>query len=204
MYNINLHDELLQAGLNQDLNEINRDFDKTINELEQVLSLYLGQLEYAKSQKLHPYIVLLNFTINLNILLLDNKLTSKYLVNSKTEWEKRYFARTLCILTYEATEDIPELTGSLFKKTLSELNNGNHYLNELKTLSASLHQFKAKHRVFLKNIRNNTFGHREHNSEIQIKAIIDLNWAEIIDINTSFDSILRNYGAFLQRIMANI
>ena len=204
MTNKNLSDNLFERKILKNIEEINIYFEKTILELESALRVYVDGLECCKENRFEILSKLYNTIIHINLLLLDNKTTAKNLINAKTLWQKLYYIRIFYTIAYEALDDIPQITGKDFRTLLSTLSNGEKYLQELKNLSKPLQEFKIKNNDFLKKVRNITFAHRDHNSELQISLIKLLNWGDAIDLMLSFDPIIRGYGQFMQSILSDL
>lgn len=204
MLDKHLSDSLLEKKIVENRDNLNLAFDKTINELESVLHVYVSGLEYCKEKQFNILSSLHNTIIQFNLLLLDNKTTAQNLANAKTQWQKQYYIRIFYTLAYEAMEDIPQITGKEFRTILSSLPNGDKYLQELNTLSKILIEFKNSNNTQLKKVRNATFAHRDHDSKFQVSLILSLNWGDAIDLMLSFDPILRGYGEFMQRIFADV
>lgn len=204
MFNKQLSDNFLEKKLLANKDEINLSFTKTILELESVLEIYVGGLEYCKERKFEILIILHDTIIHVNLLLLDNKTTAQNLANAKTQWQKLYYIRIFYTIAYEALDDIPQITGKEFRTILLKLPNGNRYLQKLNDLSKELFEFKNNNNGLFKKVRNATFAHRDHDSEFQVSSILSLNWGDAIDLIATFDPILRGYGQFMQSILSDV
>ena len=199
-----LSDILLEKKLIENKGEINGLFEKTILELESVLQIYVGDLEYCKERKYEILTNLYDIIVHINLLLLDNKTTVQNLINAEKIWQKFYHIRIFYTIAYEALEDIPQITGKDFRSILLALPNGNKYLQELNILSKALFKFKDDNNELFRKVRNVTFAHRDHDSEFQVSSILSLNWGDAIDLMLTFDPILRGYGQFMQTILLDI
>ena len=204
MFNKQLSDNFLEKKLLENKDDVNLSFNKTILELESVLEIYVGGLEYCKERKFEILTILYDTIIHINLLLLDNKTTAQNLANTKTQWQKLYYIRIFYTIAYEALDDIPQITGKEFRTILLKLPNGNRYLQKLNNLSKELFEFKNNNNDLFKKVRNVTFAHRDHDSEFQVSSILSLNWRDAIDLMLTFDPILRGYAQFMQSILSDV
>jgi hypothetical protein len=199
-----LSDKILAEKFLENEGEMNSFFEETLSKLEMALQILISDLEYCKEKKFEILTYLYNSIIHINLLLIDNKTTAKNLANAKTKLQKLYYIRIFYTIAYEALEDIPQITGKEFRTILQGLPNGNIYILELNTLSKGLFDFKNNNNDLFKNVRNLTFAHRDHDSELQVSSILGLNWGDAIDLMLSFDPILRSYGQFMESILSDV
>lgn len=146
-------------------------------------------------------IILWNAFGFLNLLSYDLISVGYNLLFEKRCWQKVYFARQVALLMYEGSLDIPELLGKYFKAIFKEIPNAKDYISQLKIYNGELTAFRTENIEYLKNIRINVCGHRDHNIDNQLNIIQSINPYEIINLMMSFDSTLRKIMDQLQPLI---
>lgn len=137
----------------------------------------------------------------LNILAYDLTSVGHSLYFEKGRWQKIYFARQVALLIYEALEDIPVITGKVFKIHFQEVKGiaaADQFLGDMKALGKLLNQFKTLHRERLLNIRINVAAHRDIDINKQLEIIGSIDPYEIINLMFEFEKIVRGYIDNLQ------
>ncbi len=74
-------------------------------------------------------------------------------------------------------------------------------MNQLKSYKKELEDYKTEHVKLLKEIRNSSAGHRDHNIDEQIKVIQQINPYETIKLMTNFEKIVRKIMDHLQPLI---
>lgn len=122
-------------------------------------------------------------------------------------WRKIYFARQVALLIYEAFEDIPVITGKIFKIHFEEVRGikaADDFLEELKSLGKKLNKLKSDNREYLLNIRINVAAHRDLDINKQLDIITNINPYSIIAIMTDLENILKAYNNLLQDLIVRL
>lgn len=147
-----------------------------IADVEQQISVW--EEEQAKNPKanFHDEIELFNviadfFRLNGRLILieLDINTARKYLVNSKTEYEYRFFARRIYTLLYEAKKGLADKVSNLFPKLQSIVDAKNFGVYERE--KKNLHAFLNKHQTELMDVRNKNEAHKTEAFESQVESI---------------------------------
>lgn len=128
--------------------------------------------------------------VSLYALLIDQDLSQLMtdMVCAIGDDRRRYVARNLAVLLYEASTDLAELTGGQFRKSLSKLKIPPEWLVELNEVSRDLNSFKNKHRDFLVQIRNMVSAHRDKNAISQYELMNSLEPLEIVRLGPEFQN----------------
>lgn len=143
----------------------------------------------------------------LNILAYDLISVGYNLYFEKGRWQKIYFARQVALLIYEALEDIPVITGKLFKIHFQDVKGiaaADQFLGDLKALSKQLGQFKDAYREELLNIRVNVAAHRDIDIDRQLGIIGNIDPYRMIDLMLEFEKIIRSYIDKLQSLIVRL
>ncbi len=122
-------------------------------------------------------------------------------------WQKVYFARQVALLIYEAFEDIPAITGKIFKIHFEEakgLKAADEFLEEMKSLGKRLNKLKSDNREYLLDIRINVAAHRDSDINKQLDIITNINPYSIIYIMTELEKILKGYSNILQDLIVKL
>jgi hypothetical protein len=137
----------------------------------------------------------------LNLLSYDLISVGYNLYFERKPWQKVYFARQVSLLIYEGMMDIPDLLGKSFKDIFANISDSQLYMNQLKTYKKELEDYKSLYSEKLKEIRNSTAGHRDHNIDEQIKVIQKINPYDTIKMMTDFEKIVRKIMDHLQPLI---
>lgn len=120
---------------------------------------------------------------------------------AETEWQKRFYARQICTVMYESSNDILELLGKDFKSIIAQRINITSFEHDLEEIKSKLSQFKAEHSEYLRTVRNNTSAHKDKDILKQIDIISGINWTDTLHIAMKFEGIINALGGFLQKVI---
>jgi len=109
---------------------------------------------------------------------LDIALLLKNFLTSKTDLEKKIYAKMLVLNLYEFIEDIPQIFGRDFMNALPDVVN-NELLDELKNIKKAIQNIKTESHTYLKEIRNTVVGHKDHNTFIQVEVLDKIDFDKI-------------------------
>ncbi len=137
----------------------------------------------------------------INLISMDIKTTQIGMYFTETDWHKRFYARQICTIMYESTDDIFELLGKEFKDLVSNRIDISPFEYELRDIRSRLNKFKTNHSAYLQKIRNYTAAHKDKDVLIQSDIISSISWTNIIEITMEFETIINDFGSFLQKLI---
>ena len=75
--------------------------------------------------------------------------------------------------------------------------------HELRNIRARLRQFQTTYSDYLQLVRNNTAAHKDQDVLKQLDIITNINWSETIQTTITFERIINDLGAFLQKLISS-
>ncbi len=121
---------------------------------------------------------------------LDVKTAYKYLLNAKSEYEYRFFARRIYTLLYESNRGLGEPVGSMYSKLENIVDE--KYFNPYKCAKKDLFAFFYKHKDEFQDVRNKNEAHKYADFEEQLASIENLSVAKSIELIQEGDVYLYN------------
>ncbi|SET12381.1 hypothetical protein SAMN04487998_1249 [Hymenobacter actinosclerus] len=104
----------------------------------------------------------------------------------KDRWSENFYIRILCTLSYEFLNDAIEVTGSKTNKLIESYSlneaNKNRISVDIKEIRIKLQLIYKRHNIFLKEVRNNTMAHKNHESYITIDYIERLDFQKSVEV----------------------
>lgn len=102
---------------------------------------------------------------------LDIFILCKQYLETNKEFEKLILAKQISAATYELLDDLPTIYGKRFKTAIEGTENEKEILEGRVKLQKSLNTFKSEFSMELKEIRNFTIAHKDHDSLRQLEII---------------------------------
>jgi hypothetical protein len=152
--------------------------------------------EKATQAKLPSYQGIYNVGLFLALLEQDISAFSESILFARTAWHRRFHARNLAVLLYEASEDLPALLGRDFRAWITKLTIGSSWLDSLNGISKKLSNFHKTHGRFLKEIRIYIGAHREHDAILQMSVMEKLDALEVYRRGAELSEPLRELVAY--------
>ena len=173
-----------------------------IPELQKTIDTIKREHQRASDANLEHFAQFYNVVLFILVMDYDVSVLSQYYVKAYTRyWEKKFVARQMAILLYEASEDIPQLLGGDFRASLKTIPLWNEAEKELNKISKELNRFKRSHSEMLKELRNFVTVHRDHNTVKQMDIIDNLNPDKIYALLGDFYDIMNTLALFMIRIV---
>ncbi|MFA9187645.1 hypothetical protein AAGV33_05280 [Flavobacterium sp. FBOR7N2.3] len=113
-------------------------------------------------------------------------------LNSKHDWQNKFYARSMILILNEHLEKIHNLMNSKFYKFLSSNRVFNSLENEIVESKKSYKDLNRR-KSMLSNLRNNTIGHRNENGESFYNSINNLDLQEIFNLVLDTQKILSKF-----------
>lgn len=113
-------------------------------------------------------------------------------LNSKHDWQNKFYARSMILILNEHLEKIHNLMNSKFYKFLSSNKVFNSLENEIVESKKSYKDLNRR-KSMLSNLRNNTIGHRNENGESFYSSINNLDLQEIFKFVLDAQKILLKF-----------
>ena len=139
----------------------------------------------------------------ITLISIDVKTIQAGMYFAETEWHKRFYARQICTIMYESAKDIFELLGKDFKAIIIKRIDITPFEHELRNIRARLRQFQTNYSDYLHLVRNNTAAHKDQDVLKQLDIITNINWSETIQMTITFERIINDLGAFLQKLISS-
>lgn len=191
----------LEQELAKQEKELRKIFSANYKTQQATLELFEKSIKHCDFNNFKDNRIIWNLAGYINIVSYDLKLVGENLFFYKDEWAKRFFARQSALIIYEAINDIPALSGKKFRTLLESYSDAPQLKEDLKELMKAINDYKRKNFKRLQVIRHNCAAHRDQDCIEQLKIIAEINWSESIGYVTQFDTILMNYGKFMQKVI---
>jgi len=129
---------------------------------------------FSHSRRIH--------NVTLYVLLLDQDIAAltDNMMRAVSQERRIFVARSLAVLLYEASHDLPNLLGGDYRESLLTLSIPDEWFDEGKEVSKRLNRFKNEHREFLGKIRNLVGAHRDNDAITQLEAMEALDPLEVM------------------------
>lgn len=143
--------------------------------------------------------------VSLFVLLVDQDLhwLTSEMIHAVGDEHRKFIARQMAALLYEATEDLPALLGGDYRSALRAIGVDQEFFPTLNAISKQFNAFKQKHASELQEIRNLVGAHRDHNAIAQMTLIEELRPLRIQGLAAEFSVPIRALADWLTRLTAN-
>lgn len=118
--------------------------------------------------------------------------------------KKNYYSRQLCLLLFEAIEDLPSVLGKDFRKALLAIPVDAGLVDELNQITKKLARLSHNYSADLKKIRTVAGAHRDHDASLQLSVIKTIDSGKIAQIAGELDSILDELVRWFTKIMGRM
>ena len=170
-------------ALEDALNTINNEYEKALNNKE--------------DDKMKIY------NVSLFMLTVEYDVSSiKFMIPFQMDkWNKKFLARQLAVLMYEATDDFLELLGKDYREMIKKLSDGETLLELLNDITKGLNEFKKKNKQTLHEIRNYCGAHRDKNGYKQLALINSIESNDMLDLAAEFMIPVSKLTPYFSRVM---
>jgi hypothetical protein len=155
-----------------------------------------SRCEEATRSNLSTYYEIYNVGLFVALLEQDISAYSEAIFFARSEWHRQFFARSLALLLYEATQDLPQLLGKNYRALLKDLELGFKWLDTLNHIHSKLSTFSKSHRPFLWKIRNYVSAHRDHNALLQLEIMSEFKAIDVYRLGAEFSIPLNELVTF--------
>ena len=114
--------------------------------------------------------------------------------------EKKYVARQLAVLLYEASNDLPNLLGKEFRGSLKTLLLSGEDLTEFNRITKNLNQFKKSNRLLLNELRNFVGAHRDNDAGKQLEIIEKIDLLQMMGLAGDLYAVMNVLIPFLTKL----
>ena len=142
-----------------------------------------------------------NAACHVNVVNHDISAFLYFCTTTDDEWVRRAAARALATMLYEAIEDLPALFGKSFIKACEKAGVYREIEADFKSAKKRLSTFSKCHCQFLKHVRMNAGGHKDHDAVVFITAVVQADTSKIIDLACEFNEILIELGRFSSAVI---
>ena len=132
--------------------------------------------------------------LDLSILVFD-------LSMADTQWRKKLYARLLAMTLVECVEDITQLLGKEFRKSLDKAIAKNDHKQKLNPIVKALTEFKKKHERDLRVIRNIAAAHRDQDAARQLSIINKIDPKTLQNLSLEFVELLLPFTTMMTEVM---
>ncbi len=142
------------------------------------------------------------YNVGLYVMILDYDLAiiSNYYASAYRTWERRFAARQLAVILYEASEDLPQLLGRDFRNTLTCLPLWDGAAEDLNVIGKRLNAFKHSNQDILKQLRIFVGAHRDRDAGKQLEVIDGIEPLAIYKLAADFYESIHPLTEFLIKV----
>lgn len=194
-------DKDLNSLISQNEKKLRKDFHNKLITLEKTLEVIAAGLKEAKKQKLRNVELIWNAAGYINTCSFDLAVTGEALMFEKDAWKRRYYSRMAAVNIFEASLDIPKITGKEFRAEVSQLSGGSEFIEELDSKLKKINKFKTNNSAWLKDVRVCCAAHRDNDLSEQLRVIFEISPTKVLKVMAEFDALLNELGPTLQKGM---
>lgn len=194
-------DQELIALISQNEKQLKDDFRSKLITLEKTLEIIAAGLKEARAQKLHNLEMIWNAAGYVNTCSFDLAVTGEALMFEEDSWKRRYFSRMAAVNIYEASLDLPKITGRKFRFEVSKLPGGTEFVDELGVKLKKINKFRINNAAWLKDIRVCCAAHRDNDLSEQLRVVFEISPTKVLKVAAEFDALLNELGSVLQKGM---
>ena len=162
-----------------------RSYSKVNKTSSESLKTYEQLRTYALEVNNHNYLKLIDVTQFIVVIQLDISSLIFSAFMSPYKWQRQIQVRHLALALYEFEDDVPKVLGKDFRKLLENISAEKRHFIRLASLRSELATLLQKHHRMLKELRNLTTAHREHDSHCMLIAIEKTDIYKIVGIANS-------------------
>lgn len=124
-------------------------------------------------------------------------------LNSKFDWQKKFYVRSMILILNEHLEKVHKLMNSKFYKFIDSNKIFSHLKEEILENRKSYKEIN-KRKSTLSGLRNDVIGHRNENSEVFLNSINSLKCDEIFSLVLDTQKILNEFINLSTKILHEI
>lgn len=167
---------------------------------EKNLSLISNALKECDKKNLRDNRVIWNVANYIIILSYDLKVATYSVIKEKRQWNKLFFARQLCLILYECSQNIPHIHGKDFQIVLKKLKESHEISNDIKSVVKEISRYYYDNKNFLYEVRNITTAHRDFSDTLnQLRTINSIEIEKVLRISHQFEELINELGGAIQK-----
>lgn len=155
----------------------------------------------------HPkkieFLAFLNLIQFTRISILDLSIVFDRIIKSESDIEKQFLYRICSVLVYEIIEDFPELLGKKIRSSIISLTDNNEaILQDLNDIAKGISALKKEYLIeIVKEIRNISIAHKDHDSRKLLDTIESIKENEIITLIAYIFAWNRTFEGFQEKLV---
>lgn len=177
---------------------------RRIPKLENTIAVLRAQHSNAIKEELLHYERIYNVNLYLLVLEYDVAILRNDALFSFRLWKKKFVARQLATLLYEASQDIPKLLGKNFRDSLASIDIDERELELFSKITKNLNKYKNDNRELLQKLRNFVGAHRDKDAAKQLEIIEEVELLNIMELTASFYENIRELSPFMIRVIVRL
>ncbi len=192
---------LFQNAVVSNAEDLRKKFQSSYDDLRKKLEVVSETVRNAKMNGWDEIIPIWNLAGFILTASLDAKISCENLIFLSGYGKKELQIRNLCVLIYEASEDLEQLLGRELFDELRNLEISLQTVQALKAAKKELSRFRKEHQASLKLIRKIVGAHRDHDFLVQLETIEGLSGTAFLKVVFRFDDILSGISIPIQNIL---
>lgn len=196
-------DKILNNLLPKEENRIKSILLNNISSQEGMLSEAIKCMDHAELNNFEPTLQIWNLSGFIMTISMDLKTCMFGILSTQNEWIRRFNLRQSCMIIYESINDLFELIGKKLRDIIDEYFQETVLQIEYNQIRSQLKSFKQQHLERIKEIRNTSTAHKDHEVKNQLSSILNLNLSTNFNMINAFDDILNHLAATTQKLINN-
>lgn len=152
-----------------------RKFRKLVDGIDRELRVTSAVRTAAQKAGHHEVIAVANLTQHIGLMTADFAIVSAEYFSCKERWHKCFYGRIASLMIVECLEDFGELLGKKLREPLVAMSVDSLVIADLNRIHKELNILRDRNEKALRQIRNNVFGHRELDTEVQLRVMESIN-----------------------------
>ena len=193
---------VFKSDLDQNKTELKERYNHARTENLAIIKKIEEIIIYADKKGWKSQTTIWNVAGFITLISLDLKLIMEEMVfYIDNEWKENFLIRSLCVLLYEAVEDIPTVMRKSFYNYLIKYDLDKGIMDLLFDKKKSISDFGKKYSEDLRIVRKYVGAHRDHNFMEQMSIIKDLDISTFLQLAIEFEKLVNELGQVQQKII---
>lgn len=196
--------DLLKIFAVESKDELLNNFTKGRADLFKMMEVVEQSIRHAKHNGWKNQIVIWNAVGFVLMISMDLKILMEHVIFEKDSWKLLLWMRNFATILYEASDDLPQVFGKVFRDAVIAYGIENSMMQELTDSIRELNKYRNAEDNNLKKIRDVIGAHREHDFLVQIDLMAQLHPYDFVKKGMQFDVIMNEIARSSWSIISNV
>ena len=134
----------------------------------------------------------------------DLTVLTRDMICREDSWESRLYARLLAMTMLECAEDLPAVLGKKFRQSLAAVVPDDRHRRRLSEITKRLSDFRKRHERELRHIRRIAAAHRDHDPNLLISMIEQLDTQRLMTIAGELHDLQTEFARAMTEVFLSV